>query len=216
MKKITIFIVLIVSALICCAPIMAAESNSDGILLGLFDSMSQNQLNIADLCVNKTVHKHVLSDNSEKSYNNYNLSFSIKDDLSGEYIVKYTCFDGNNTVNQSEFKVNSKGNFNIPLNNSSEITSINVLIYDSNNKLVYNNTTSNVKVTTDVVKDQPVKQDTSKDNSGTTYWGSSKSGKFHKTNCEWAQKIHGNNKVVFHSRDEAINKGYQPCNVCNP
>ena len=215
MKKITIFLVLIIGALMCVAPIMATESNSDNVILGLFDSISEKQFNIADLTINKTVHKHISSDNSEKSFNNYNLTFTVKDDVSGEYLVKYTCFDGNNTVNESQFKINKKGDFNIPWNNASEITSINVLIYDSNNKLVYNNTTSNVKVTNDVVKDQPVQKDTS-DNSGSTYWGSSKSSKFHKPSCEWAQKINGKNKVVFHSRDEAIKAGYQPCSVCSP
>lgn len=215
MKKITIFLVLIIAALMCVAPIMATESNSDNVILGLFDSIGENQFNIADLTINKTVHKHISSDNSEKSFNSYNLTFTVKDDVFGEYLVKYTCFDGNKSVNESQFKINKKGDFNIPLNNASEISSINVLIYDSSNKLVYNNTTSNVKVTNDVVKDQPVQKDTS-DNSGSTYLGSSKSGKFHKPSCEWAQKIKGNNKVVFHSRDEAINAGYKPCSVCSP
>ena len=52
--------------------------------------------------------------------------------------------------------------------------------------------------------------------SGATYWASSSSGKFHNPSCEWAQKISGKNKVVFHSRDEAISSGYQPCSVCSP
>lgn len=215
MKKITIFLVLIIGALMCVAPIMAAESNSNNVVLGLFDTIAENQFNIVDLAINKTVHKHVLSDNTEESFNTYNLTFKVNDDVSGEYLVKYTCFDRNNTVNESQFKINNEGDFNIPLNNASEITSINVLIYDSNNNLVYNNTTSNVKLTNDVVKDQSVQKDTS-DDSGSTYWGSSKSGKFHRPSCEWAQKINSNNKVVFHSRDEAINSGYQPCSVCSP
>ncbi len=56
----------------------------------------------------------------------------------------------------------------------------------------------------------------SSSSSGDTYWASSSSGKFHNPSCEWAQKISGKNKVVFHSRDEAISSGYQPCSVCNP
>ena len=56
----------------------------------------------------------------------------------------------------------------------------------------------------------------SSSSSGATYWASSSSGKFHNPSCEWAQKISSKNKVVFHSRDEAINSGYQPCSVCNP
>ena len=67
--------------------------------------------------------------------------------------------------------------------------------------------------------DTPAIDDTSSSSSsssGTTYLASSSSGKFHKPNCEWAQKISSKNKVVFHSRDEAISSGYQPCSVCNP
>ncbi|MEE0943349.1 MAG: Ada metal-binding domain-containing protein [Methanobrevibacter sp.] len=56
----------------------------------------------------------------------------------------------------------------------------------------------------------------SSSSSGDTYWASSSSGKFHKPSCEWAQKISSKNKVVFHSRDEAISSGYQPCSVCSP
>lgn len=56
----------------------------------------------------------------------------------------------------------------------------------------------------------------SSSSSGDTYWASSSSGKFHKPSCEWAQKISGKNKVVFHSKDEALNAGYSPCQVCNP
>ena len=56
----------------------------------------------------------------------------------------------------------------------------------------------------------------SSSSSGDTYWASSSSGKFHKPSCEWAQKISGKNKVVFHSRNEAISSGYQPCSVCSP
>ena len=58
--------------------------------------------------------------------------------------------------------------------------------------------------------------DSSSSSSGSTYWASSSSGKFHNPSCEWAQKISSKNKVVFHSRDEAISSGYQPCSVCNP
>ena len=56
----------------------------------------------------------------------------------------------------------------------------------------------------------------SSSSSGDTYWASSSSGKFHNPSCEWAQKISSKNKVVFHSRDEAISSGYQPCSVCSP
>ncbi len=56
----------------------------------------------------------------------------------------------------------------------------------------------------------------SSSSSSQTYWASSNSNKFHHPDCEWAQKISGKNKVVFNSRDEALNSGYQPCEVCSP
>ena len=74
-----------------------------------------------------------------------------------------------------------------------------------------------MKKTKDITKDKPVeKKTTSSSSSGSTYWASSNSDKFHKPSCEWAQKISSKNKVVFHSKDEAISSGYQPCSVCNP
>lgn len=56
----------------------------------------------------------------------------------------------------------------------------------------------------------------SQSSSSQTYWASANSDKFHDPSCEWAQKISGKNKIVFNSRDEALNSGYQPCEVCNP
>ena len=52
--------------------------------------------------------------------------------------------------------------------------------------------------------------------SGVVYWASEKTDKFHKPSCEWAQKISDWNKIVFHSRQEALDSGRQPCEVCNP
>ena len=52
--------------------------------------------------------------------------------------------------------------------------------------------------------------------SGAVYWASEKTDKFHKPSCEWAQKISDWNKIVYHSRQEALNSGRQPCEVCNP
>lgn len=49
-----------------------------------------------------------------------------------------------------------------------------------------------------------------------TYIGNSNSLKFHSPSCKYAGKISEKNKVVFSSRDEAINQGYAPCKVCNP
>ena len=52
--------------------------------------------------------------------------------------------------------------------------------------------------------------------SSSVYWASSKTDKFHKPTCEWAQKIGDSNKIVYDSRDKAIADGKTPCSVCNP
>lgn len=53
--------------------------------------------------------------------------------------------------------------------------------------------------------------------SGTGYYiGNKNSRKFHRPDCYWAQKISLHNRVIFKSRDEAINSGYVPCKVCKP
>ena len=48
------------------------------------------------------------------------------------------------------------------------------------------------------------------------YIGNTNTGKFHKSSCNWGQKISSGNKITFSSRNDAINQGYQPCKVCNP
>ena len=56
----------------------------------------------------------------------------------------------------------------------------------------------------------------SQDDSGVVFWASKNATKFHKPNCEWAQKISESNKIVYHSREAAITDGREPCNECNP
>ncbi len=48
------------------------------------------------------------------------------------------------------------------------------------------------------------------------YVGSINSDIFHYPNCKWAKKIKEGNKIWFKSRQEALDKGYTPCKVCNP
>lgn len=48
------------------------------------------------------------------------------------------------------------------------------------------------------------------------YVGSKKSNKFHYPYCKWAQKINPENEIWFKDRQEAIDKGYVPCKVCDP
>jgi len=52
--------------------------------------------------------------------------------------------------------------------------------------------------------------------SGGVYIGNKNSKKFHRPDCQWAQKIAPYNRVIFKSRDEAIRAGYVPCKVCRP
>ena len=48
------------------------------------------------------------------------------------------------------------------------------------------------------------------------YVGSSKSDKYHRPSCKWAQKINPSNLVTFKSANEARAAGYIPCKVCKP
>lgn len=48
------------------------------------------------------------------------------------------------------------------------------------------------------------------------YWSSSKSNKFHKPNCRWAQKISSQNLVIFKKREDPIQAGCKPCKECKP
>jgi methylphosphotriester-DNA--protein-cysteine methyltransferase len=48
------------------------------------------------------------------------------------------------------------------------------------------------------------------------YIGNAHSMKFHAEGCRWEQKISPANRVVFDTRDEAVEAGYIPCKVCRP
>lgn len=54
------------------------------------------------------------------------------------------------------------------------------------------------------------------ENNTDSYIGNSKTKKFHKHSCVSAGKVKDSNKVNFSNRDEAINKGYVPCENCKP
>ena len=101
--------------------------------------------------------------------------------------------------------------------NTSDTTDMSVASYDDS---VQESTSSadSVKETTSTDQSQKetstVQEDTS--SSGAVYWASEESDKFHKPSCEWAQKISDYNKIVYHSRQEAINDGRVPCHVCYP
>ena len=63
---------------------------------------------------------------------------------------------------------------------------------------------------------KPVSDNNSSASANTEYWASAKAEKFHTPDCEWAQKISEANKIVYHSRDDAVADGKVPCTACNP
>ena len=221
MKKIILTLVLIFGVVICSAPIMAAESNSDGIVLGLFDDLVSHQMNITNLQINKIIHSHTDVNGNTKNHTTYDFSFTVNDDVSDLHSINLTFFDANNSyIGSTQSFFEAKGDFKIDLPNETDIKTVNVTVYDKSHNIVFNNTTSNFHVDNDVTVDkapepQPSSSSSASD-SGVTYVASSKSGKFHTPGCEWAQKIASSNKVVFHSREDAINSGYSPCKVCSP
>ena len=48
------------------------------------------------------------------------------------------------------------------------------------------------------------------------YIGNKKSLRFHYPTCRSVTQMNEKNKVEFHSREEAIDRGYRPCGECNP
>ncbi len=46
--------------------------------------------------------------------------------------------------------------------------------------------------------------------------GNSNTMKFHLVSCRYVKDISEKNKVEFKTREEAVDKGYQPCKVCKP
>ena len=48
------------------------------------------------------------------------------------------------------------------------------------------------------------------------YVGNSSKKKLHLGSCGSTKKIAPHNRVIFSSREEAINAGYVPCKRCNP
>ncbi len=40
--------------------------------------------------------------------------------------------------------------------------------------------------------------------------------RFHIPNCTEAEKIYIQNMIVFYTREEAVEQGFEPCSICNP
>ncbi|WP_251423722.1 Ada metal-binding domain-containing protein [Veillonella agrestimuris] len=48
------------------------------------------------------------------------------------------------------------------------------------------------------------------------YTGNSNTYKFHRESCHHESRIANHHRVHFDTRQEAVNAGYVPCNVCRP
>lgn len=51
-------------------------------------------------------------------------------------------------------------------------------------------------------------------NAETEYIGNKQSGKFHRPSCEYIPDE--NNRIIYKTREDAINAGMIPCKICNP
>ncbi|MGI5950058.1 copper amine oxidase N-terminal domain-containing protein [Peptoniphilus sp.] len=104
----------------------------------------------------------------------------------------------------------------VPLRIIAEVTG-NKVDWDSNNRvaivgegykpIVKNNTEKKVTTTSTVNEKTPVTG---------VYVGNLNSHKFHYSDCKSVKKMSDKNKVGLNSREEAINGGYTPCQICNP
>ena len=53
-------------------------------------------------------------------------------------------------------------------------------------------------------------------NQTAAYIGNANTHTFHRPDCSSVARMSDKNKVTFSSREEAINAGYDPCEICNP
>ena len=228
MRKV-VFLIAIVSALIIISPMAAAENNvmADQVLLGFnpFGNTNDPPFEIENLKILKVNKKHTKSNGNVKKSTKYYLTFNVKatddSDSMDKFDIKISCLDKNNkTIKTVKSSIDHDGKYKVPLKKVSKIKKAKVTVYNKDGEKAFSKATSKIKVTKKVTKDKAKKKSTSSSSSSSssdvTYWASSKSGKFHYPSCEWAQKIYGSNKVVFHSREKAINSGYVPCQVCGP
>ena len=79
------------------------------------------------------------------------------------------------------------------------------------------------KITADVEKQdkkEPTKEEVLDSENDTVeeypYVGNKSSGKFHRTDCTYAVKMNGYNRIGFKTAEEARKEGYQACKCCKP
>ena len=192
MKKVLILLLVLVSAIACTGIIAAADT-----------------IDLSDIHIEKENWKHTDSGGVTDEKTNYYLKFNLKDKLANGK-ANITALDkDNNVITKKQVSVKANDNsIDLP----DKVSKVNICVFDGS-KLVYNKTITDMRETSNVTSDAPA-QDSSSDSG--EYWASAKSDKFHRPDCEWAQKISSKNKKVYHSRDDAIAAGNVPCEVCNP
>ncbi len=125
--------------------------------------------------------------------------------------------DAGNIENNQEVKLNvqqqsiNASNANIGISSSGTIQNQTKSVANdsSNNK---SNNTNSKKSTNETT--QPVNQ---KNNNSNYYILNKNTKVFHISNCKSVKKMKNSNKIEFHgSRNEAISKGYRPCQNCYP
>jgi micrococcal nuclease len=48
------------------------------------------------------------------------------------------------------------------------------------------------------------------------YIGNKRSTRFHRPSCEYAAQMTDKNKIIFKTKEEALDSGYSPCRTCRP
>lgn len=76
-------------------------------------------------------------------------------------------------------------------------------------------TSSQDEIDYDIVSEYEESSETAKVLNG-LYYANINSKKFHYNYCEAANKIKNENLYITEFRDELINEGYVPCQICNP
>ena len=218
MYKKSLVLIITVAAVLCCVSVVCASDNVGVTYSFVDDIFGDNSLNIENLIIEKEKYKHTYKNGNVKKHTNYYLDFIINEesDSFGKYSANITTYDKQgNIIKSFVYDIDLPGTQKIKLNHSKKVANVSMVITGEDGSVVYNNTTSAMKVTKNITKDK-VSSKKSTQSSSVTYWASSNSDKFHNPGCKWAQKISSRNKVVFHSRSEAINAGYKACKVCNP
>ena len=50
----------------------------------------------------------------------------------------------------------------------------------------------------------------------TAYVGNKRTGVFHRAGCRAERRMSERNRLYFDNRNELINRGFRPCQICNP